>query len=89
MLPSLRETYGPHSFANACIANTLATVYGPPNLDEPRSEGPSQPSTTTETEDAWDQAKNEDEDDDEDVGLPEGFEGLNIDDEDEFDRSWL
>lgn len=64
-------------------------MYRAPNLDEPRSEAPSQPSITTETEDAWDQAEDEDEDDDEDVGLPEGFEGLNIDDEDEFDRSWL
>jgi len=57
--------------------------------EKPRSEAPNQRSTTTETEDAWYQAKNEDADDDEDVGLPEGFEGLNIDDEDEFDRSWL
>ena len=73
---------------NACIANTVATVSGPSNPNEPRSEAPNQRSTTAETEDAWEQANNEDEDDEEDFGLPDGFEGLNLDDEDEFDRSW-
>lgn len=89
MSPSLCKTQKPYSFAKTCIANTLATVSRPSNLDELRSGASSQPSATTETEEAWDQAKNEDEDDDEDFGLPEGFEGLNIDDEDEFDRCWL
>lgn len=86
MSPSLRETHGPYNLAKGC---TFATVPGPFNPNGPRSEAPRQPSTITQTENARDEAQNEDEDDDDDFGLPEGFEGLNIDDEDEFDRSWL
>lgn len=88
MSPSLCKTQKPYNFANTFIANTSATVAGPSNPNGRRSEAPNQRATTTETENAWDQAENEDEDDDEDFGLPEGFEGLNLDDEDEFDRSW-
>jgi len=75
-------------FANEYIARSLATVSGPFSPENPWSKGPSQPPTTSKTEVVSDKAENKD-DDDQDVGLPEGFESLNIDDEDEFDRSWL